>query len=79
MSPANPLPEKGATLRSVGDAFPAEQLRLRELIEEYRTIGPAGTFGRLMIEGTLRRADAAMASGDIVQILRAFTEMQACK
>lgn len=64
---------------SVGEAFPREQARVRELLSQYREIGPAGAFGALMLEQTLREADAAMASGDVIAILRAFTKMQECK
>lgn len=64
---------------SVGEAFPKEQARVRELIGEYRRIGPAGTFGAMMLEQTLRNADAAMASGDVIAILRSYEEMKQCQ
>jgi hypothetical protein len=65
-------------MSSVGEEFPKEQARVRELLTEYKAIGPAGTFGAMMIEQTLKRADEAMASGDIVAIVRSFEELKGC-
>lgn len=66
-------------MSSVGEQFPVEQARLRNLIAQYHSIGPAGGFGAMMIEQTLAEADAAMASGDVVEIVKAFAAMQECK
>lgn len=41
-------------MSSLGDDFPKEQARCRELLDEYRAIGPLGMFGATMIEQTLR-------------------------
>lgn len=61
---------------SVGEDFPKQQARARELLRQYRDIGPAGTFGALMIEQALRRADAAAMSGDVVAIVRSYEELR---
>lgn len=66
-------------MSTLGEEFPKQQARLRELIEQYLAIGPAGTFGRMMIEGTLRKADAAAISGDPVEMLRVYEEMKEYK
>lgn len=66
-------------MSSVGEEFPMEQARCRVLLSQYKTIGPAGAFGHLMIEQVLRRADEAAISGDPVAILRAFEEMRGCQ
>lgn len=66
-------------MTSVGIEFPKEQARVRELLDAYKSIGPAGAFGALMIERVLKRADDAMASGDVVQILRSFAELKECE
>lgn len=65
--------------QTVGDDFPRQQARVREILGLYRQIGPAGAFGAAMIEQTLRRADAAIASGDIVAILRSYEELREVK
>lgn len=64
---------------TLAEAFPLEQARLRELIDAYRDIGPAGAFGLAMIRQTLARADAAVASHDTVAMLRAYEEMKGCE
>jgi hypothetical protein len=64
---------------TLGDEFPKEQARVREVLGYYKGIGPAGIFGAMMIEQTLRNADEAALSGDIVQMLAAFQEMKEIK
>lgn len=63
---------------TVGDDFPKEQARVRELLGLYKEIGPSGVFGAAMIEQVLRRADAAAISGDVVAILRSYEELKGC-
>jgi len=65
--------------KTLAEVFPLEQARLRELIDAYRDIGPAGAFGLAMIRQTLSRADVAMASGDVAAMLRAYEEMRGCE
>lgn len=65
-------------IKSVGEAFPDEQARVRELLALYKTI-PTGMFGAAMIEQILRRADEAAISGDIVAIIRSYEELKGCK
>lgn len=67
---------ENAAPTSVGADFPRMQAYAREMLAEYRAIGPAGAFGALMIEETLRRADEALASGDVVAILHSYHEMK---
>lgn len=64
---------------SVGEDFPNEQRRCRELLEQYRRIGPAGAFGAAMIEAAITEAEQAQASGDVVRIVRAYTALQRCR
>lgn len=66
-------------MSSVGEQFPVEQARVRELLGEYKKIGPAGSFGAMMIEGVLHRADQAAISGDVVAILRSYEELKGCE
>lgn len=64
---------------SLATAFPKEQARCRELLQAYRDLGPVGVFGALHIEQTLKRADEAAASGDVVEMLRVYEEMLTCE
>lgn len=65
---------------TVGDDFPVQQARVRELIRVYRELpNRVGTFGAIMMEGVLQRADEAAISGDIVAILHSYDEMKGCE
>lgn len=64
-------------VQTLADAIPAELKRCRELLHEYKRIGPAGTFGALVIEQAIQRADKAAASGDTVAMLAAYRELRA--
>lgn len=63
-------------VQSLAEAFPREQERVRELLGFYKEIGPAGTFGALMIEDALRRADRAAAEQDVVAMISCYQELQ---
>jgi hypothetical protein len=64
---------------SLGEQFPVEQARCRELLGQYREIGPAGMFGAAIIEDVLQRADQAAISGDVIAMIQVFGEMQELK
>lgn len=66
---------KTASGLSVGEAFPMQQARIRECLQNGREIGPAGAFYCMVAEDLLRRADAAAMSGDITLILSVYQEM----
>lgn len=61
---------------NLAEAFPLEQARVREVLGYYKDIGPAGFFGASMIEATLKQADQAAASGDVVEMLRTYNAMK---
>ena len=65
-----------AELRSLGEAYPRQQARVRELLGQYKAIGPAGSFGAAMIEDVLRRADVAVMEQDLPAMIRLYREMQ---
>jgi hypothetical protein len=62
--------------KTLGDEYPKEQARCRQLLADYKEIGRPGMFAAAMIEATLREADEAAVSGDIVAMLRAYQKMQ---
>ena len=66
-------------IKTIGDDYPKQQARLRELIQVYESLGPVGQFGKAMIELDLREADEAMESGDIVRIVAAYEAMKGCE
>lgn len=61
---------------TLGDDFPREQARVREVLGYFKAIGPAGAFGAAMIEDVLRRADQAAISGDVVAMIRVYQEIK---
>ena len=65
--------------RTLGDALPKEQARVREILGAYREIGPAGAFGAALIEHALRRADMAVMSGDVAAMIRSYNELREIK
>ena len=64
---------------SLAEALPLEQARVRELIPIYESIGSAGMFATAMMNRSLRRADEASASGDVVAMLRAYEDLKGYK
>ena len=64
---------------TLADALPREQERVRELIPMYESIGPAGAFAVAMIKASLRAADQAVMSGDVVQMIRAYNDLKEYK
>lgn len=64
---------------TLGDALPREQARVRELLIAYREIGAPGVFGAAIIEQVLKRADKAVISGDLVDMIAAYKELKACE
>ena len=65
-------------MSSISIEFPKQQARVRELLEQYQTI-PTGAFGAHMLKDVLRRADQAMASGNVISILQSYKEMAECE
>ena len=62
-------------MESLGEALPKEQARVREILGHYKEIGPAGNFGVIMIEQSLRKADQAVVSGDVIAMIKVFKEL----
>jgi hypothetical protein len=57
------------------EALEREIDRNRELLKAYESI-PTGTFGAMMIERDIKNAVKALASGDAVEIIKAYQEMK---
>jgi hypothetical protein len=65
-------------MSSLGEELPKEQARVRELITEYRDpiLKGAGNIAAMMMEQALQRADKAIISGDIVEMISSYKELQ---
>lgn len=66
-------------METLGEALPKELARVREILGHYKEIGPAGAFGAAMIEQSLRRADAAIMSGDLPAMIDAYNDLKGYK
>lgn len=66
-------------MNTLGDALPKELARVREVLGEYKAIGPAGAFGVMMIEHVLKEADAAIISGDLVSMISSYKKLKDVK
>ena len=70
-------------MSSVGEDYPVQQARCRDLLMEYKnmrqTPGVNVNFAIASIEDVLRQADEAAMSGDVVAMLRAYQEMKSCE
>ena len=63
-------------MATLGEEFPKMQAQVREILGHYKAIGPAGQFGTAMIEQTLKRADKAVISGDLAEMIAVYQEMK---
>ncbi len=61
--------------KSLGDALLEEQARVREVLGYYKEISLGGIRAAFM-ERSLRRADRAVASGDIAAMAAAYKELR---
>jgi hypothetical protein len=63
--------------QSLGTALPAEMARVRdEVLPAYLEIGQAGALAATMIRADLDVAAAALASGDVVQMVRVYQRLR---
>jgi len=61
------------------EGLQSEMNRCRELLKQYEAIGPAGRFGKSMIEADIIQGEAAIASGDGVEMLFAYKRLKRCE
>lgn len=66
-------------MTTLGDQLPREMDRVRKVLGHYKEIGREGAFGAAMIEHSLREAEKAMASKDVVAMLRVYQDLRAFK
>jgi hypothetical protein len=64
---------------TLAEKLPEEMARVRKVLGHYKEIGPAGMFGAAMIEQSLRKADKAVMSGDLVTMIAAYQDLQEIK
>ena len=63
--------------RTLSEAIPEEVERIRAILAERKTLpGNVGAIHTQLIEEHLRNMDVALASGDVVEMLRAYNKLQ---
>lgn len=63
-------------MSSLGEEFPKEINRVRDLQKQYIAIGPAGSFGAAMMEIALKKAITIQGSGDVIEMISSYKELQ---
>ncbi len=63
-------------MSSLGEDYPKQQARVREVLKLYQEIGPSGRVGAMMIERDLKEADEAAMSGDLARMIRAYETLK---
>ena len=67
------------TTETLADALPREMARVRdEVMPVYAEIGAQGAFALAMMRKSLDQAALAMASGDTVAMLAAYSDLKGC-
>lgn len=67
-------------MTNIIEGIQEECRRVREqLLPAYADIGPAGAFGSLMLKQSVARGEAAIASGDAVEMVRALEDLRGCQ
>jgi hypothetical protein len=61
------------------EGIQAECNRVRELLLGYHAIGAAGAFGAATLLATITEAEASIASGDIVRMVKAMELLRGCQ
>lgn len=47
-----------------------------KIIPQYERIGPAGTFGKMMLQNDISNAEAVIAGGDVVQMVTTLQSLR---
>lgn len=63
-------------METLAEALPKEQARVRKVLTLYQDIGEVGQFGAAMIEESLKKADIAASSGDVIAMLAAHQDLK---
>lgn len=46
------------------------------IIPEYDKIGPSGMFGKMALQGDIKKGEQAIASGDTIQMIAVLKELR---
>jgi len=68
-----------AEIETLAEGLPKQQERVRGVLKTYEEIGQPGLFGAMMIRESLKKAEIAASSGDVVEMLRAYQDLKEIK
>jgi hypothetical protein len=64
-------------MTTLGDDFPIQLERVRELLGIYQSLPmQSGFFGAAILKDLIKRAETAQAENDIVAMVRTYAEMK---
>lgn len=63
-------------MSTMAEEFPKQLARCRDLLDQYKAIGPVGNFGAAVVQSAIYRAEHAQASGDVVQLIQSYAELK---
>lgn len=64
---------------TLGEALPIEMARCRDIMLHAQEIGAAGGFLVMVLQASLHKADKAVMSGDLVDMIQAYQELREYK
>jgi hypothetical protein len=64
-----------SNMKTLGEALPEECARVRKIMATYLTF-PGGQLAAAMMEASLKLADQAMVSGDVVAMMRCYEDLK---
>jgi len=64
---------------TLADGLAEEIERARDLLSQYRALGPRGQFGAAVIDAASREGVRAQASGDVIRMMQAYDELSNLK
>lgn len=66
-------------MTTIAEDLPKEQQRCRCILENAVRIGNAGSFLAAILRESLRKAEVAAASGDVVEMIRCYEDLKSYK
>lgn len=56
-----------------------ELKRCWELLQMYGEVGPPGVFASTMLKETIKKAEASLEGGDVIEMMRCYQELKESK
>ena len=63
-------------MKTLGDALPEEIERNKELLKQYKALGPCGSFAYALINYDILVAEEAIAKQDLVKMIQIYKKLK---